>query len=130
MDLRLVIKIPEAKLTINGLIKGLKEGSMEIYGGILSTLMQALEERKIEGLLERDLERYRRNGRQSKPRQLKCSLGTIPYRFAQLVDREKGRTFMPLVEALSIPAHDHYLEEAMEPFLGLALHVSFRSSHE
>lgn len=126
MDLRLVIKIPEAKLTINGMIQGLKEGSAEIYGAILSTLMQALEERKIEGLIERYPGRYRRNGRQSKPRQLKCSLGTIPYRFAQLVDRKKGRTFMPLVEALSIPAHDHYLEEAMEPSLGLAVHVSFR----
>jgi hypothetical protein len=126
LDLRLVIKVPEKGLTINGLIHGLKEGAPQIQGAILSTLLKALEERRVDRWLEKDSDRYQRNGHQSKPRQLKCSLGTVPYRFAQLVDRKKGRTFMPLVEALKIPAHDHYLEEALEPSIGLAVHVSFR----
>lgn len=126
LDLRLHIKIPEKGLTINGLIQGLKEGSPQIQGAILSTLMKALEERVVQRWLEKDADRYQRNGHQSKPRQLKCSLGTVPYRFAQVVDRKKGSTFMPLVEALKIPAHDHYLEEALEPSIGLAVHVSFR----
>jgi transposase-like protein len=30
------------------------------------------------------------------------------------------------VEALSIPAYDHYLEETMEPPLGLSIHLSYR----
>lgn len=126
LDLRLVFKIPKSKLTINSLIHGLKESSSEIHGAILSTLMQALEERVLGYWTEKDPERYRRNGHQSKPRHFKCSLGTIAYRFAQLVDLKTGKTFMPLVKALSIPAHDHFLEEALEPSIGLAMHVSFR----
>jgi len=69
--------------------------------------MQALEERLIETMIQNDPERYRRNGRQSKPRHLKCSLGKIAYRFAQLKDRQSGRSVMPLVEALAIPAYEH-----------------------
>jgi hypothetical protein len=126
MDLRLIWKIPESGLTIKGLIQGLKEGSRDIHGAILATLMKALEDQVIEQILQKDPTRYRRNGYQSKPRRLKCSLGTIPYSFAQLLDQQEGKTFMPLAEALSIPAHDHYLEEAMEPAMGLAVHVSFR----
>lgn len=126
LDLRLVFKIPESRLTINGLIRGLKEGLPQIQGTIVSTLMQALEEKAIERLQEKDPKRYRRNGHQSKPRCLRSSLGEISFRFAQMVDRKTGHTFMPLVKALSIPAHDHIMEEAMEPSVGLVMHVSFR----
>jgi hypothetical protein len=126
LDLRLVFKIPESKLTINGLIRGLKEGSWQIQGAILSTLLTALEEKAIERFQEKNPKRYRRNGHQSKPRCLRCSLGEISFCFAQMVDRKTGHTFMPLVEALSIPAHDHVLEEAMEPSIGRVMHVSFR----
>lgn len=126
MDLRLVFKIPDSGLTINGLIQGLKEGSPEIHGAILSALMKALEERVIEQKLAEEPGRYQRNGHRSEPRKLKCSLGTISYRFAQMMDREEGRTVVPLVEALSILAYDHYLEETMEPSIGLSVHVSYR----
>jgi len=126
MDLRLVFKIPDSELTINGLIQGLKEGSPEIYGAILSTLMKALEERFIEQMLQQAPGRYHRQGHQSKPRKLKSSLGTVSYRFAQLRDQQEGRSLIPLAEALSIPAYDHYLEETMEPSLGLSIHVSYR----
>src|SRR4030042_2001888 len=119
MDLHLVFNIPDSGLTINGLIQGLKEGSSEIHGAILSALMKALEERVIEQKLEQEPKRYQRNGHQSKPRKLRCSLGIISYRFAQLMDPQENRTFAPLVEALSIPAYDHYLEETMEPSIGL-----------
>ncbi len=126
MDLRLVFKIPDAGLTINGLIQGLKEGSSKIHGTILSALMKALEDKLIEQSLKQDPGRYQRNGYQSKPRKLKCSLGTISYRFAQIRDQREARTLRPLVEALSIPAYDHYLEETMEPPLGLSIHLSYR----
>ena len=33
---------------------------------------------------------------------------------------------MPLVEALAIPAYEQYLEEALEPGIGLTVHVSYR----
>jgi len=51
MDLRLVFKIPDSGLRINGLIQGLKESSSEIHETILTTLMKALEERVIERFL-------------------------------------------------------------------------------
>lgn len=57
---------------------------------------------------------------------MKCSLGTISYRSAQGVDRQKDCTFMPLAEALSIPAHEHFLNDALEPPIGVSIHVSFR----
>jgi len=126
MDLRLVFKIPDSGLTINGLIQGLKEGSSEIHGVILSTLMKALEEGVIKQKIEEEPGRYNRNGHQSEPRKLRSSLGTISYRFAQLRDCKEDRTLVPLVEALSIPSYDHYLEETMEGPIGLAVHVSYR----
>jgi Uncharacterised protein family (UPF0236) len=126
LDLHLAFQIPESELTINGLISGLKEAVGQIHGSILVSLMKALEERLIEEMVKNDPERYRRNGSQSRPRYLKSSLGTIAYRFAQLRDRQSGGTLMPLVEALAIPAYDHYLEEALEPGMGLTVHVSYR----
>jgi hypothetical protein len=126
LELRLVFEIPESGLTINGLIGGLKEAIGQIHGAILGSLMKAVEERLINEMIQNDPERYRRNGSQSKPRYLKSSLGSVAYRFAQLKDRRSGRSLMPLVEALAIPAYDHYLEEALEPGIGLSVHVSYR----
>lgn len=126
MELHLVFQIPESGLTINGLIGGLKESVGQIHGEIIASLMQAFEERLIETMVDNDPARYQRNGRQSKPRHLKCSLGKIAYRFAQLKDQHSRRSVTPLVEALAIPAYDHYLEEALEPGIGLSMHVSFR----
>ena len=126
LDLRLGFTVPEKGLTINGLISGLKEEAPQIHEAILTTLMKAIEGKVVERWLQKDPERYRRNGTQSKARQLKSSLGPIRYRLAQMVDRKTGKSFTPLVSALSIPAHDHYLEEAMESSVGLAVHVSFR----
>lgn len=126
INLRLAFKIPDSGLRINGLIQGLKESSSEIHQTILTTLMKALEKQAMERLLQKDPERYGRNGHQSKSRHLKCSLGTISYRFAQVVDRRKDRSLTPLAEALSIPAYEHYLDDALEPSIGLSIHVFFR----
>ena len=126
LDLRLVVTVPEKGLTIKGLISGLKEGAPQIHEAILTTLMKAIEEKVVAHWVQKDPVRYRRNGTQSKARQLKSSLGPIRYRLAQMVDRKTGKSFTPLVSALSIPAHDHYLEEALEPAIGLVVHVSFR----
>lgn len=126
LDLRLVIKIPEKGLRINGLIGGLKKATPKINEAILVTLFKALEDKVVEMLKEKDPGRYVSNGHQSKVRKLKCSLGEVAYRFAQMVDREKERTFLPLAKALQIPAYDHYLHESLEPSLGLVVHVSYR----
>jgi hypothetical protein len=126
LELHLVFRIPESGLTINGLMGGLKQAVGQIDGAILESLMKALEERLIDAMVQSDPERYRRNGSQSKARYLKSSLGAIPHRFAQLRDQHSGRSLTPLVEALAIPAYDHYLEEALEPGIGLSVQVSYR----
>jgi hypothetical protein len=126
LELRLVFEIPESGLTINGLIGGLKQSVGQIHGAILESLMKAVEQRVIDAMVHREPERYQRNGSQSKPRYLKSSLGTLAYRFAQLRDQQSGRSLMPLVKALALPAYDHYLEEALEPGIGLTVHVSYR----
>jgi hypothetical protein len=74
LELRLVFEIPESGLRINGLIGGLKGAVGQIHGAILGNLMKALEERLINGMVQNDPGRYRRNGSQSKPRYLKSSL--------------------------------------------------------
>lgn len=126
IDLRLVFKIPSSKLTINGLIHGLKESASQIHESIITTLLEAIEIKAMQRYLDKDPMRYRKNGHQSKPRKMSCSLCTFSYRFAQLKDRKAGKTFMPLTKALSIPGHVHFLEESLEPSIGLCTHVSYR----
>jgi hypothetical protein len=126
VDLRLVFKIPSSKLTINGLVLGLKQGAAEIHAAILTTLLAAVEEKAVQRYVTKQPERYRKNGHQSKPRQFSCSLCDFSYRFAQLLDRRNGRSLRPLVKALSIPEQVRFLDEALEPGIGLCAHVSYR----
>ena len=74
LDLRLDFKIPSSKLTINGLVLGLKEAAPQIMETILTTLLEAIEEKAVERQVEKDPERYCKNGHQSKPRKFSCSL--------------------------------------------------------
>jgi hypothetical protein len=126
LDLRLEFKIPSSKLTINGVVLGLKEAGPQIMETILTTLLEAIEEQAVERQVEKDPQRYCKNGHQSKPRQFSCSLCDFSYRLAQLKDRKTGRSLVPLVKALSIPELVRFLDEAMEPGIGLSAHVSFR----
>ncbi len=126
IDLRLAFKIPSSKLTINGLIHGLKERPSQIHKTIITTLLEAIEMREVQRYINKDPMRYRKNGHQSKPRKMSCSLCTFSHRFAQVLDIKTGRSFMPLAKALSIPARVHFLEEALEPSIGLCTHVSYR----
>ena len=128
IDLRLVFKIPSSKLTINGLIHGLKESSSQIHETIITTLLESTEMKAVQCYIDKDSMRYRKNGHQSKLRKMSCSLGTFSHRFAQLKDRKTGRSFMPLAKALSIPEHVHFLEEALEPSIGLCTHVSYKKT--
>jgi hypothetical protein len=126
LDLRLVFTIPSAKLTINGLVLGLKQAAPQILATILTTLLEGIEEKAVERQIEKDPQRYCKNGHQSKPRQFSCSMCDFSYRFAQLKDRKTGRSLTPLVKALSIPEQVRFLDEALEPGIGLCAHVSYR----
>jgi hypothetical protein len=126
VDLRLVFTIPGARLTINGLLLGLKQASPQITAAILTALLEGIEERALERQMEKDPQRYIKNGHQSKPRKFSCSMGDFSYRFAQLKDRKTGRSLTPLVKTLRIPEQVRFLEEALEPGIGLSAHVSYR----
>ena len=126
LDLRLGFKIPSSKLTINGLVLGLKQAAPQIMETILTTLLEAVEKRVAEQLIEKDPQRYCKNGHQSKPRQFSCSMCDFSYRFAQVQDRKTGRSLTPLVKALSIPEQVRFLDEALEPGIGLCAHVPYR----
>jgi hypothetical protein len=126
MDLRLVFTIPSAKLTINGLVLGLKEAAPEILETIMTTLLEAIEEQAVSRQIEKDPQRYRKNGHQSKPRKFSCSMCDFSYRFAQLKDGKTGCSLTPLVKALAIPEQVRFLDEALEPGIGLCVHVSYR----
>jgi hypothetical protein len=126
MDLRLVFTIPSGKLTINGLVLGLKEAAPEILETIMTTLLEAIEEKAVLRQIEKDPQRYRKNGHQSKPRKFSCSMCDFSYRFAQVKDCKTGRSLTPLVKALAIPEQVRFLDEALEPGIGLCVHVSYR----
>ena len=126
MDLRLVFTIPSAKLTINGLVVGLKEAAPEVLETIMTTLLEAIEEKAVLRQIEKDPQRYRKNGHQSKPRKFSCSMCDFSYRFAQVKDGKTGRSLTPLVKALAIPEQVRFLDEALEPGIGLCVHVSYR----
>jgi hypothetical protein len=91
-------------------------------------MLKALEERLIETMISNNPGRYKRNGYQGRERTLKSSLGTLRYRFTQLIDTygNQSQTLTPLIEFLSIPAYSRYLDEAAEPAIGLSIHVSYR----
>jgi len=126
VDLRLVFTIPSARLTINGLVLGLKQAAPQVVEAILTTLLEAIEEKAVERQIDKDPQRYRKNGHQSKARQFSCSMCDFSYRFAQLKDCKTGRSLTPLVKALSIPEQVRFLDEALEPGIGLCVHVSYR----
>jgi hypothetical protein len=126
LDLRLVFRIPSGKLTINGWVLGLKQAAPEVLETILTTLLEAIEKQALARQIEKDPQRYRKNGHQSKPRQFSCSMCDFSYRFAQVKDLKTGRSLTPLVKALSIPEQVRFLDEALEPGIGLCVHVSYR----
>lgn len=130
IDLQLKFTIPDSGLTINGIIQGMKESRSEIIGTIFQTLLKALEEREIKKMMSSEPGRYVYNGHQRNARRLYSSLGEFSYRFRQLKDSKERGTFAPLPKVLSLPANDHYLDDALEPGIGLAVHTSYRCSSD
>lgn len=50
----------------------------------------------------------------------------VSHRFAQLNDWKTGRSLTPLGKALAIPEQLQFLDVALEPRIGLGVHVSCR----
>ena len=131
INLTLKFKIPESDFNVNGLFFGLKKSSSQIMLTISKILFTAIEKDSIQELLSSDLKgRYSLNGRQ-RARTLKTSFGDFRYRFAQLRDNQLNQTVVPLREKLKIPRYKRYLNEMMEPAIGLSVHLSYgRSARE
>ncbi len=119
-------KIPENDLTLNGILRGLKEDQNMLMRSIVKTILNALEEKTIEEYKSAQPERYYRHGRQPRARKLITSFGPVRYRLAQLYDRQTKKVFPPLVNALSILPYKQYQREALEAAVGQVIHLSYR----
>jgi len=126
INLTLEFSLPEEKLTVNGLLAGVKKVMSQIFFIIVKTLFAAIEEREMERLKTEEPDRFVKNGHQK--RLLRTSFGPFWYPLGRVYDKRSKKTFLPLAKALSIPSHRQYLDEAMEPAAGLVAHVSFRRS--
>jgi hypothetical protein len=125
INLTLKFKIPESDFNVNGLLIGLKESNSQIMLAISKVFLMAIETESIREILSNDSNgRYASNGHQ-RARTLKTSFGDLPYRFAQVTDKKLNRTLVPLREKLKIPKYKRYLDEMMEPAVGLAVHLSY-----
>jgi hypothetical protein len=125
INLTLRFKIPESDFNVNGLLTGLKKSSSDIMLGISKVLFMAIENESVQELLSNDFNgRYSLNGRQ-KARTLKTSFGDLSYSFFQIKDKQFNRTIVPLRDKLKIPKYKRYLDEMMEPSIGLAVHLSY-----
>lgn len=126
INLTLRFKIPETDFNVNGLLFGLKESSNSIMLSILRVIFMALEKEAILGYSGTS---YSLNGR-LRERTLKTSFGDFKYSFAQLRDHNLHKTVVPLRDKLQIPRYKRYLNECMEPAIGLAVHLSYGRSEQ
>lgn len=126
INLTLEFSLPEERLTVNGLLAGVKKVMSQIFFIIIKTLLSAIEEREMERLKMKEPGRFVKNG--YRRRLLRTSFGPFWCSLNRVYDKKKKKTFLPLAKALAIPGYRQYLNEAMEPAAGLVAHVSFRRS--
>ena len=125
-NLTLRFKIPETEFNVNSILFGLKESCNEIMLSILKVMFMAIENETIK---EFDETSYSLNGRQ-RERTLKTSFGNLKYQFIQLRNYKTHKTIVPLRDKLMIPKYKRYMNESMEPAVGLAVHLSYSRSEK
>ena len=126
IKIALSYKVPENGLTLNGILRGLKEDQNTLMQSIVKTILSALEEKTVEEYKSAHPDRYYRHGRQPRARKFITSFGPIRYRLAQLYDRQTKNVFPPLVNVLSILPYKQYQREALEAAVGQVIHLSYR----
>lgn len=129
IHLTLRFKIPETGFNVNGLLHGLKESNSIIMLTIVQVIFKAIEKRMVKDLLKQEDHTYSLNGHQ-RERTLKTSFGDLKYSFVQLKDNRTNKTLVPLIERLAIPKYKRYLDESLEPAIGLAVHLSYGRSEK
>ncbi len=128
INLTLKFRMPESGMNVNGVIMGLRNASTKIFSALIESLIAAVEQMFIEQMMSKNPGRYIRNGRQSKSRQLRTSLGLFRYRSMQLYDKMENKTVVPLRLSGFLPKNRQYTDEAMEGGIGSAVHLSYRWS--
>lgn len=128
IDLTLRFSMPENNLNVNGVLIGLRKASIQIFFALLQALFSAIEQLMVEQMMERYPGRYIRNGYQPKARQLRTSLGPFHYYLAQLYDKVKRKTVVPLRMSGFLPKNRQYTDEATEGGIGSVVHLSYRWS--
>ena len=95
---------------------------------LFTAVLQALEARSQRELVARFPGRFRHKGTQ--PRQWQLPFGAVRLGLVKLWDRLARRTVCPLREALELPGHIRWCEEALVPGYRLAVLQSFRQSQK
>lgn len=127
IKLTLKFRIPKEGITINSVLYTVTTNLKEVGKAVAKALLAGLEEKAIEEKLKTE-PGYALNGHQSTERQIKASFGSFGYRCAQLYDRVKGKTIIPLQEKLNWPSYRRYMNEAVSGCASLVTHVSYRRS--
>lgn len=127
IQLSLKFKIPKEGITINSILYTVTASMKEVGKAIARALLAGIEEKAIEEKLMAE-PGYSLNGHQSTERQVKASFGSFSYRCAQLYDRIKGKTVIPLQEKLSWPSYRRYMNETLFGCGSLVTDISFRKS--
>jgi len=130
LEIKLVLQfsVPKDGLTVNGIFQGLEEQAPEILSTLTQGIFQAMEEQAIQNLMEGDPERYQKNGHQSTSRQMKTFFGTVCYRLRQMIDNQTGKKIYPLAQTLDWLPYRRYQPGALEPGVGLVMHLSYRQA--
>jgi len=130
LEIKLVLRfsVPDEGLTVNGIFQGLEEQAPEILSTLIQGIFQALEDRAVQNLVESAPGRYRKNGHQSTARQMKTFFGTVGYRLRQMIDSHTGQTIFPLAQILALLPYRRYQPQALEPGVGLVMHLSYRQA--
>jgi hypothetical protein len=125
LNLVLVFRVPEDGLTVNGILLGLEKQTPLILNTVLQSIFKALEERAVQRLTREYPGRFVLNGHQPNARKLITHFGVVRYRMVQMIDKETGKTVVPLAQALDLAPYRQYQAEALRAGVGLAIHLSY-----
>jgi len=128
IELKLKVQIPKNGLKINNLLYQLRKFMAQLFFAILRAIFSAMEQKAIEALKASFPGRYVKNGLRAKPRQIRTAYGTFGYRLARVLDKETGKSFTPLSQAMGLPAYRRHMVESGEGGIGLVCHLSYRKS--
>jgi len=128
INLTIKLDIARGEVKINNLLYQLKGFMAQIYFGILKAIFSAVEERMITELKESHNGRYVKNGHPSTPRQINTPYGLFKYRMIRISDKETGKTFMPLPEAIDLSPYCRQPKVVGEGGIGIVCHLSYRNS--